>query len=84
MGDPTKQWKIQRSDFAERERWEDYRAAFEEMLQRTSTERAPWYLIPADHKWYRNWVVSNILIGVLGGLDPQYPAQRPGVVQGRE
>ena len=71
--DPTKRWKFRLGDLEERARWNDYQAAFEEAITRTSTETAPWHVIPADHKWYRNWAVSNIIIETLERLDPQYP-----------
>ena len=71
--DPSKRWKLKVDDFAEREFWDDYTAAFDEMLKRTSTEIAPWYLVPADRKWYRDWAVSTILVDVLKEMDPRYP-----------
>jgi PPK2 family polyphosphate:nucleotide phosphotransferase len=76
LADPSKRWKFQGADVAERARWDDYRAAFEEMLARTSTPTAPWHVVPADHKWYRNWVVSSILTDVLTEMDPRYPDDR--------
>ncbi len=76
VANPAKRWKFQESDVTERARWDEYRAAFEEMLARTSTPAAPWFVVPADHKWYRNWVVSTILIDVLGEMDPRYPDAR--------
>jgi polyphosphate kinase 2 (PPK2 family) len=60
-------------DLAERARWDDYMAAFEAMLERTSTSWAPWYVIPADRKWFRNVAVSEILADVMTELDPRYP-----------
>ena len=74
--DRTKQWKLNEADLAERSLWDEYEAAFEDMLAQTSTIGAPWYVVPADHKWYRNWVVSTILIDVLTDLDPRYPGAR--------
>jgi polyphosphate kinase 2 (PPK2 family) len=68
-----KRWKFRRGDLAERERWDDYMAAYEEAIARTSTERAPWYVVPADHKWFRNWAVSRIVIETLHEMDPRYP-----------
>jgi polyphosphate kinase 2 (PPK2 family) len=62
-------------DFVEREFWDDYTAAFDEMLKRTSTQVAPWYLVPADRKWYRDWAVSTILVDVLTAMDPRYPGE---------
>ena len=73
LDDPTKHWKFNVGDLAERDRWDDYRAAYTAMLERTSTEHAPWYVVPADRKWYRNLVVSSILIETLEGLDLAYP-----------
>ena len=77
---PDKQWKLQGSDFAERPRWDAYMAAYEEALARTGTEESPWYVVPGDHKWYRNWVVGEILLHTLSAMDPRYPAHpRPDV-----
>jgi PPK2 family polyphosphate:nucleotide phosphotransferase len=73
LEDPTKRWKFQRGDLAERERWDDYMAAYDEAITRTSTEHAPWYVVPADHKWFRNWAVSRIVIETLEAMDPRYP-----------
>jgi PPK2 family polyphosphate:nucleotide phosphotransferase len=73
LEDPAKRWKFQRGDLAERERWDDYMAAYDEAIARTSTEQAPWYVIPADHKWFRNWAVSRIVIETLEDMDPRYP-----------
>jgi PPK2 family polyphosphate:nucleotide phosphotransferase len=74
LEDPRKRWKFRRGDLAERARWDDYAAAYEEALARTSTEHAPWYVVPADHKWFRNWAVSRIVIEALEEMDPRYPA----------
>jgi PPK2 family polyphosphate:nucleotide phosphotransferase len=73
LDDPEKQWKFRRGDLEDRARWDDYRAAFEEAISRTSTDVAPWYVVPADRKWYRNWAVSRILVETLRDMDPQYP-----------
>ena len=73
LEDPTKRWKFRVGDLEERARWDRYQAAFAEAVSRTSTEDAPWYVVPADRKWYRNWVVSTILVETLESLDPQYP-----------
>ncbi len=73
LDDPTKRWKFRMGDLDERKLWDDYRAAFEEMLERTSTDIAPWYLIPANHKWFRNLAVADILADVIEDLDPRYP-----------
>jgi len=73
LDDPTKRWKFRTGDLEERARWDDYMAAFAEAISRTSTEQAPWFVVPADRKWYRNWAVSRILIETLRDMDPQYP-----------
>ena len=71
--DPTKRWKLNVADFRERRFWTEYQLAYEEMLRRTSTRWAPWYLLPSDHKWFRNLVVSSILVDELRGMSPRYP-----------
>jgi PPK2 family polyphosphate:nucleotide phosphotransferase len=71
--DPTKRWKFSMGDLAERERWDDYQAAFDEALTRTSTGAAPWYVIPANRKWFRNLAVATILADTIAGLRPRYP-----------
>lgn len=73
LDDPTKHWKISASDYTERERWDDYIAAFEDVLSRCSTKHAPWFVIPANHKWYRNLVVSRIVVHYLEGLKMKFP-----------
>jgi len=70
---PSKRWKMQLADLDERALWDNYQEAFEMMLEHTSTEVAPWQIVPADHKWYRNYVVSTILIDVLENMNPQHP-----------
>jgi PPK2 family polyphosphate:nucleotide phosphotransferase len=79
LHDPTKRWKFKMGDLAERARWDDYTAAFEEALSRCSTEAAPWYLIPANKNWFRNLAVAEILGDLLEGLKPAYPAIDPSV-----
>ena len=73
LDNPKKHWKFNPKDVDERARWDDYMAAFEEAICSTSTEHAPWYVVPADRKWYRNWAVTRILIETLEDMDPQYP-----------
>ena len=73
LDDPTKHWKFNPNDLAERARWADYRAAYEIALERNNTEHAPWHVIPADKKWYRNLAVGHLLLETLRGLDPQWP-----------
>jgi len=71
--DPTKQWKFNPGDLSERERWNEYMHAYEDMLNRTSTAWAPWYVIPANKKWYRNWLIAKIVVKTLKDLDMRYP-----------
>lgn len=73
LDDPAKQWKFRSSDLDARAQWDEYEAAFAEMLERTSTDKAPWYVIPADKKWYRDWAVATIMIETLQGLDLSWP-----------
>jgi len=70
---PDKRWKFNRGDLEERAHWDDYQEAYAEALARTSTEAAPWYVVPADRKWYRNWAVISVLVETLRELDPRYP-----------
>ncbi|MCX7600093.1 MAG: polyphosphate kinase 2 family protein [Armatimonadetes bacterium] len=77
LADPTKQWKFNPEDLRERERWDEYMAAYEDALSLCSTPWAPWYVVPANHKWYRNLVVADILAQTLRDMNPQYPPPRP-------
>ena len=70
---PDKKWKYSPSDLVEREYWDDYQRAYEDMLNKCSTEYAPWFVIPSDKKWFRNYLVSAILLDTLKGLDLKYP-----------
>ena len=71
--DPTKRWKFSLGDLEERKHWDDYQAAFDDMLSKTSTDLAPWYVIPANRKWFRNLAVATILADTLASLKPAYP-----------
>ena len=73
LADPTKYWKFNPSDIDERERWSDYQAAYAEAFHRCSTPAAPWYVVPADQKRYRDWAVSSLLAESLESLDLHYP-----------
>ena len=79
VDDPTKRWKFNPGDLEERNRWDDYSAAFSEMLHETSTSYAPWYLVPANRNWLRNLAVGEILADTLDGLKPVYPPAAAGV-----
>jgi PPK2 family polyphosphate:nucleotide phosphotransferase len=71
--DPTKRWKFQHSDVEERRLWKDYQRAYEDALSKTSTEWAPWYVVPANQKWYRNYVVGSTIVEALERLHLKYP-----------
>ena len=73
LQDPSKHWKYNPGDLKERQLWGEYTQAYEEALSKTSTDYAPWYVIPADKKWYRNWVIASILVETLKGLKMDYP-----------
>ena len=79
LDDPAKHWKFEPGDLAERERWPDYMRAFQSALNHTSTAAAPWHVIPADRKWYRDWAVLTVLTQTLEAMDPQYPPAAEGL-----
>ncbi|TCO52426.1 PPK2 family polyphosphate kinase [Actinocrispum wychmicini] len=70
---PEKTWKYNPGDLDARAKWDDYQKAYAEALVRTDSDAAPWYVVPSDHKWYRNWAVSEILLETLQDLDLSYP-----------
>jgi PPK2 family polyphosphate:nucleotide phosphotransferase len=74
LDNPHKHWKFSLGDLEERKLWKDYIGAYEDALSRTSTEWAPWYVIPANYKWYRNYVIASILVKTLESLGMNYPA----------
>ncbi len=76
---PDKHWKFDPSDLRERERWDRYQDAFAEALSRTSTDIAPWYVVPANRKWYRDHVVARTIADTLERMDPQWPAPPEGL-----
>jgi len=73
LDDPARQWKISDSDYKERDYWKDYTEAFEDVLSKTSTERAPWFIIPANHKWFRNLTISQIITRAMEEMNMQLP-----------
>jgi PPK2 family polyphosphate:nucleotide phosphotransferase len=73
LDDPTKRWKFRLGDLEERKLWGDYMEAFENVLSKTSTDYAPWYIVPANRKWYRDLVISSVLVDTLEGLKMKYP-----------
>jgi len=70
---PAKQWKFNSGDLYERSFWDDYQKAYEDALRHTSTDYAPWYIVPSDKKWYRNWVIASTIAKTLGKLDLHPP-----------
>jgi PPK2 family polyphosphate:nucleotide phosphotransferase len=83
LADPTKQWKFKPGDVDERARWDDYRAAYTTALERCNTESAPWYVVPSDKKWYRNWAIAQLLLEALRALDLDWPAPGYDVAEQR-
>jgi len=81
LDDPTKHWKFDYSDIREREYWDQYMAAYEDAIAATSLPHAPWYVIPANHKWVRDLAVSAILVQTLRDLEMQYPPPPKGLDQ---
>ncbi len=73
INDPSKHWKITEADIRERAYWDDYMQAYEAVLQKCSTDWAPWYIIPANKKWYRNLVITERIVETLEGLDMKFP-----------
>jgi PPK2 family polyphosphate:nucleotide phosphotransferase len=76
---PDKNWKFSPSDIRERRYWDEYQQAFDTMLSQTSTKWAPWYVVPADHKWFSRLATAAILVRELHAIDPKYPAADPAV-----
>jgi PPK2 family polyphosphate:nucleotide phosphotransferase len=74
LDEPDKQWKFQEGDIAERARWNDYMAAYEDAIRATSTPYAPWYVVPGNHKWFARLAIAQILIDAMRGLDLRLPA----------
>jgi polyphosphate kinase 2 (PPK2 family) len=74
LDDPEKHWKFSVGDLADRALWDEYQTAFEVALSNTSTETAPWYVVPANRKWFRDVVVSTVIRETLEDMNPQFPA----------
>jgi PPK2 family polyphosphate:nucleotide phosphotransferase len=79
LDDPAKHWKFSSADLKERVYWDDYMAAFEDAISTCSTDYAPWYVIPANRKWYRNLVVARTIADTLAAMNPQYPPAEAGL-----
>jgi PPK2 family polyphosphate:nucleotide phosphotransferase len=73
LDDPTKHWKYNPHDVDERQRWDDYQQAYAVALEKCNTEAAPWYVVPSDRKWYRNFAITRLLLEHLERLDPKWP-----------
>ncbi len=76
LGEPEKLWKLEASDFTDRALWDTYQNAYQDVMEKTSTKEAPWYIIPGDRKWYRNLVVVRLMVEKLRALNPQFPAPK--------
>lgn len=76
LEDPSRQWKISNSDYTEREFWPEYLAAYEDVLERTSTKHAPWFVIPSNKKWYRDLAISQIVVDELADMGLEIPPVR--------
>ena len=79
LDEPDKNWKFSSADIAERAHWDRYQQVYEEAIAATSTEHAPWYVVPADRKWYRTLAVATILVRALEGLPMSYPPAEEGL-----
>ena len=81
LDDPNRHWKISESDYAEREYWQEYGRAYEDAISKCSTDYAPWYIIPSNHKWFRNLVVSQILVNTLESLNMKFPQSTANIAE---
>jgi PPK2 family polyphosphate:nucleotide phosphotransferase len=79
IDDPAKGWKFREGDLVDRKLWPKYDAAYEDVIAKTSTSHAPWYVVPADHNWVRNLAVAKILLRTLKDLDPKFPEADPAI-----
>ena len=81
LEDPTKHWKYNPGDVDVRAQWLDYQQAYADALERCSTQHAPWYVVPSDHKWYRNWAVAQLLTEQLQAMNLEWPVADFDVAQ---
>ena len=84
LDDPTKNWKFRAGDLDERDRWDDYTAAYEDAISRCSTEWAPWYVVPADSKKARDYLVARVVVDAMERMDPRFPDPEPGLDEYRD
>jgi PPK2 family polyphosphate:nucleotide phosphotransferase len=81
LDDPARQWKISEADYTERELWPEYIEAYEDAIERTSTKHAPWYVIPSNHKWFRNLAISAIVVDTLEDMDLKLPPAQVDIAE---
>lgn len=79
LDNPEKHWKFHKSDLEDRALWDEYRAAYQDALTKCSTAHAPWFVIPANHKWYRNLAIARIVADTLEEMNPQFPPPEEGL-----
>jgi polyphosphate kinase 2 (PPK2 family) len=79
LEDPHKRWKFRPADLEDRALWDDYMKAYGAAISATSTKASPWYVIPADRKWYRDWSILTILVETLKEMNPRYPDPMPDI-----
>ena len=79
LTDPAKNWKFNPGDLDDRKLWDEYMTAYQDALQKCSTEDAPWFVVPSDHKWFRNWVISDTIVRRLEKLNMKFPPPAPGI-----
>jgi PPK2 family polyphosphate:nucleotide phosphotransferase len=79
LDNPTKRWKFNLDDLEARKQWDEYQSAYEEAITETSTDVAPWWIVPGDRKWVRDVVVATLLLETFRGLDPQFPPADPSL-----
>ncbi|MGO4269174.1 polyphosphate kinase 2 family protein, partial [Paenibacillus sp. TAF58] len=81
LTDPTKRWKFDKNDLVERESWDEYQKAYEDVFKQCSSVSAPWYVVPANHRWFRDWAVLQIAVEALESMNLAYPASDPELDQ---
>lgn len=79
LKDKHKNWKFEKNDLNERALWDKYQHAYEDALEKCSTEYAPWYIVPSDRKWFRNWVISDTIVRTMEKLKMKFPDPQPGL-----
>jgi PPK2 family polyphosphate:nucleotide phosphotransferase len=77
LDNPDKNWKFDVADLPVRQQWDDYMKAYEDVLTRCNTDYAPWYIVPANHKWYRDWFIARVIVDTLEDMKPKHPPPAP-------